>query len=101
MPPKPYLRKAIKFNCRGIQLSKPPDALDEGYYLDLLNVRIRQEGSLSVRHGYQSLATLPTTPLHSMRLLNNPVPDAAQNTTMIIGAGTKLYTTNAALALPT
>lgn len=93
-----FKRKAIKFDCRGIQISRPVDALDENYYLKLTNVRSFQDGSLRQRGGYVALTSVAAdNPVHSIRVLNDDVTGASQAKAAILGIGTKVYTSNAAL----
>ena len=100
---KPFQRKIIKFGSRGLQICRPVDDLDENYYLSLRNIRVYQDGALRTRPGLtaRTAATIADTPIHSIRVLNDDIAGASQVTAAIVGAGTKLYTSNAAFTVLT
>lgn len=90
-----FQRKSIKFTTRGIQISRPVDLLDEGYFLSLKNVRVQQDGAIQQRPGLTAVTSPAVdTPIHSIRRLNNDVAGASQAAALVVGGGTKLYTSD-------
>jgi hypothetical protein len=87
-PPQP-----LKFECRGIQLSRPPNNLSEGKYSLLLNVRSLQDGTLQMRAGLNNYlaSVLAQMNVHSMRLLVDSNPAASNPAMFIVGSGVQLY----------
>lgn len=97
MATREFKRKSIKFINKGVRINRPVDLLGEGYYQTLTNVRSYLDGTIQQRMGFQTLVTPlgGSTPVHSIRLLNDDVPGASQVRTAICGVGTSLYSTNA------
>lgn len=95
----PFNRKTLHFACRGMCLTLPPDVMPEDKYPILRNVRVRQQGTIEARDGFApvNLGTPLADPnVHSVRRLNDPLPGAAPAWTRVVGAGTNLYTGQAA-----
>src|SRR5215831_10008482 len=89
---------------RGIQVSRPYDRLDPSRYLQLINVRSYQDGSIRTRPPLQRVSTTPIgTPIHSMRRLNTPaIPGIiTQTQTIVAGSGAGLYTYDQNFGTPT
>jgi hypothetical protein len=90
-----YKQLKQKMTCRGIQL-RPGDMLDEGKFQILTNVRSFTEGVIEPRPGLGIIADVDlgrTDSIHSIKRLND---DVSARYARIIGAGTRLYTDNAA-----
>ena len=87
-PPSP-----LKFQCRGVNLSTPPSAQPAGKYPLLTNVRSLQDGTLQIRAGLNPYlsAALSRLNVHTLRLLIDSNPAAANPAMLIIGAGDGLY----------
>src|ERR1700738_5567281 len=87
--------KPQQFVSKGVQTSKPVNRLDAGKFLRLINVRSYIDGLIQTRPGQQRLTTsMADTPFHSMRRRNVLIPSASQAQALIIGAGTKLYSSD-------
>src|SRR6185312_3380254 len=88
-----FKRVGGKFSSRGIS-ALSPDRMPQGKYPFLQNVRPFQEGQLQPRPAAKT--TVNGTPLsayiHTLRLLNDPLPDAGTPTALIAGAGANIYT---------
>lgn len=99
---KPFQRKSIKFGSRGLQTSRPADLLDDNYYASLKNVRVYQDGAFRTRPGLddRNAVAIADTPIHSLRVLNDDISGASQAATLVMGAGTKIYTTDAGYLAP-
>lgn len=94
-----FERKPRRFLCRGLNLATSVDAMPEGKYPRLLNVRSRKLGEIEPRDGIARVNITPATEtnVHSIRRLNDPSPGAVPAWTRVVGAGTKLYTAQAFL----
>lgn len=94
MATKEFKRVPFKFNCKGVHTSSPVDLVPQDHYLTLQNVRTTQDGAIRSRYGFTTLGTIGAgTTIHSMRVLNDNVAGVAQNKTVVVGAGTSLFTT--------
>lgn len=82
-----FARLNERFQCRGIQLTKPPDMLDAGKFPRLDNVMVYQDGRIDPRPGLNTLATVPAFPT-SLRRLNDL---ASGDYTLITGASGSVY----------
>lgn len=92
----PYSRKELKWVSRGINLSRPPDLLEDSQPR-LQNMRAYYQGVLSSRPGMTAInAALPDSNIHSITRLNNSLPSASQSFARFLGAGDDLYSDNAA-----
>lgn len=93
---KDFIRKSIKFISKGIQISRATSLMDEGKYLELNNVRSYQGGVIRQRPGLHELTPTPAAdaPIHSIKRVNDDISGASQTVTAILGAGTKVYSTN-------
>jgi len=91
-----WQRDAQKFVCLGINLSVPVDLLPVGKYRALENVRPYGEGQIIGRPGLVPGSTTIVSSIHSIRLLNDPIPSptTAPGTfnafCLYIGDGTEL-----------
>jgi len=96
-----FKRETEHFFCKGVNLTLPPDVMPEGKYPILRNVRVRQQGTIEARDGISAVDATPLDQLevHSIRRLNDPLPGAAPAWTRVIGAGTKVYTGQAAFTV--
>lgn len=91
-----YFRKPERFISRGMQISKPVDLLDPGKFSRLKNVVSREDGSLQPRPGLTQInATQLNGPVHSIRRIND-LAVGPTNWARVVGAGTRLYTGQAA-----
>ena len=86
-----YQRDSVRAVCRGLQLTRPPDLVDDGKFPYLQNVRAYTLGEITSRPGLVALATLGATPLHSALLVQDEVPGAALAWAWLLGAGANLY----------
>lgn len=91
-----FQRKGFKFISKGIQLTRPVDALEEGKYVRLENVRSYTDGTIHPRLGMTApTGVLGTGPAHSIkRFFDSTSATAAE----IVGSGTKLYFNNVEVA---
>lgn len=88
-----YSRQPVKAALRGLNLRDPIDALPQGDYPYLQNVRAVEQGTIISRPGQAPIYGTPLAdPVHTVRRLNNLLPGAANPYVRILGAGTKLYT---------
>ncbi|MDQ3803275.1 MAG: hypothetical protein M3416_05410 [Acidobacteriota bacterium] len=90
-----------KFLLRGLDLSRPVDALEQGYFPILKNVRSRTDGVIEPRPGFSAVNSVAVAAaIHSVRRLNDDVGPTLstplQAYARILGAGTKLYSDNSA-----
>lgn len=91
-----YQRVESKWISRGINLSRPPDLL-ENAQPHLRNVRAYLQGVLSNRPGLSALnSPLADLNIHSIIRLNNSLPSASQAFARYLGAGDELYSDNGA-----
>lgn len=89
-----YSTHPQKFLCSGIGLSRPPNLQKPGKFPLLLNARSRTSGTLIPRGGYTQLSALPASPpIHTLRDLNDYLPGSSNPISLIVGAGTGLYST--------
>jgi hypothetical protein len=94
-----FQNKSDIFLNKGAQTTRPVDKLGAGKYLRLYNVRSYVEGAIEGRGGQlQVIGGLADTPTHSIGYLNSPAPSSPQTEALIVGAGTKLYTSNSGLS---
>lgn len=96
-----YQRKDFRYLCKGLGLAYPSDLQPEGRYPILKNVRVYSQGEIRARAGLSAInSSAITGAIHSVRRLNDDVgPTLAtplQAYARLIGAGTKLYSDNAA-----
>jgi hypothetical protein len=74
-----WKRNPEPFICRGINLSLPVDKMGPGKYRALENVRPYGEGQILGRPGLAPADTYTASaPIHSMKLLNDPIARPAQ-----------------------
>lgn len=85
-----------RFLLSGLCLSCAIDAMPEGKYPILHNVRTYQLGVIQPRHGQTPYISTPIADLitHSTIRLNDDLTGAAQAFAMFLGAGTSLYSDN-------
>lgn len=77
--------------CKGLCVSKPVDMLPEGKFRVLRNVRSFLSGRIEPRPGLVQInGAALAAPVHSYRRLNDPNPNAVQDFTRVVGAGTNL-----------
>lgn len=101
-----FKREKHKFNCTGLDLRHPPDQMPEGKYPILSNLRVDQQGALTVRKSLVNISGAPIADLsiHSLRRLSNQLPlfpaggAAILPYTRVAGANATLYTGQTTLA---
>jgi len=78
MPLPPYTRTTERFLCHGIDLNRPVDATQPGYFPILENVRSYTDGVIQPRQGLTPVSTSTTanvitglSPVHTVRRLND------------------------------
>lgn len=87
-----YQRPTKKALCRGVNLRLPVDAMPEGKYPRLLNVRPTYDLEIATRQGLSTLGVDFLSPvLHSVGQLDDPTTFASQPIRRFAGAGTDLY----------
>jgi hypothetical protein len=93
MPRQNFKPDTQRFFCKGLNLNGPVDALPDGYFPILKNVRSYQQGRIGPRPGTALVASsLPgdvvtgQTPVHSVRRLQG----SSSTWTRVVGAGTHL-----------
>ncbi len=84
-----FTRQTRRFYCRGLDLNAPLDAIRDGYYPILENVRSYQDGTIQPRPGLTDVnaVIIGQTPVHSVRRLNDPLNSTWAR---LVGSGTKL-----------
>ncbi|HLZ39393.1 MAG TPA: hypothetical protein VKQ11_00430 [Candidatus Sulfotelmatobacter sp.] len=91
-----YSRKYSKFFCKGMNLNRSLDAIGDGEFGWLYNVRQYRAGELVSRPGLALTsnsfgATGPTDYLHSGYTLNDTNPDSSGGTRRFVGYNTTLW----------
>ena len=94
-----FKRVPSKFVCTGVDLRHPPDLMPQGKYPILQNVRVNQQGALTVRQTLNNVSgsAVDQLDVHSIRRLNNfltlfPAGGAPLLPyTRVVGSGSKLY----------
>ena len=86
-----YLNSPFKYDCTGLNLSRPSDDLPQGKFPYLFNVQSIGAGNVANRYGTTRVNTTPLADTHinSIRRLNDPLDGTF---TRVVGAGTNLYT---------
>src|SRR5688572_18946301 len=83
-----FRRETYKFECSGVQLTRPVDALGEKKFAILRNVRAYIDGTIRQRLGLSQPSPTLEAPVHSIKRFY----DSSTNTEdEIQGGGTKLY----------
>lgn len=87
-----FTRDQRRFICKGVSLNGARDALPQGKYPLLQNVRSYQEGIVQPRLGMTTLTNgaLASGAIHSIARLNDGTPFAAVPFFRIFGAGAKI-----------
>lgn len=90
--PNEYKRQGRRFTNRGMSIL-PQDALADGKYPFLLNVRSHEEGTIEPRYGEIKLTNVALPgPIHSLFRLNDSSAFAGGNTAVrILGVGGTIY----------
>jgi len=85
--------KVVRFNCTGLDLTSPVDAMPDGGYPVLTDCRVQVEGRIEGRPGYIAVSPeLNPKQLHSIRRLNDPaLTYSSAGHTYAIGLGVDLY----------
>lgn len=93
----PYQRRELKWVSRGVNLSRPPDLVEDAQPY-LKNFRAFLQGVLQNRPGMSVInaVALPDLSIHSAIRLNNYLPSASQTYARYLGAGDELYSDNGA-----
>lgn len=86
-----YQRPTKRFGCQGINLRLPVDAMPDGKYPILQNVRPYFNQSIVARPGYTASGTTAGTPVHSVGRLDDPTSFASQPFLRFAGTGANLY----------
>ena len=86
-----YQRDSVRAVCKGLQLTRPVDLLDEGKFPFLSNVRSYTPGEITSRLGLLLVDTLATSPLHSAQMIQDLVPGVTTAWAWLLGAGDSLY----------
>lgn len=86
-----FQRALYKFVMRGLNLNLPPGQMPEGKYPFLQNIRSFQDGRVESRPGFEIIAGGFGSAIHTIKRLNNALPDAVQDFARLIGAGTSLF----------
>lgn len=89
--------KQHRFVFRGVNLNRPIDLMEEGFYPRAINIRSVQDGIIETRPGWASLLTTGVDNIHSIKRLNDEIDDTFAR---IIGAGTNLYIGQIGVVLP-
>lgn len=86
-----YQRDSVRAGCRGVQLTRPPDLVEDGKFPALLNARSYTPGTITARPGLARVASLGSTPLHSMGIFEDLVPGAGRAWGWLLGCGVDLF----------
>jgi hypothetical protein len=87
-----FQRQQRRFTCHGLSLTHALDALPEGKYGVLQNVRSYVDDTLTARAGLALQATGPlTAPIHSIQRFDDPTPFATVAHRYFLGGGGNLY----------
>lgn len=89
-----WQRRPIKFECRGIS-TLSPDRMPAGKYPYLKNVRQYSAGQIQMRPTAQTalnIAPIADSYIHTLEVVDDPLPAANPASVLLVGAGTKLYT---------
>src|SRR5215831_15641887 len=95
--PFKYIRRTMRFALVGLQLSRPPDAVDPGKYPILKNCRSYTQLTIQPRPGIVALtnATIGGTAIHTIKRINDDLPSAPRTFSRFVGAAAALYVDNA------
>src|SRR5262245_10327777 len=95
LPPQLFQRESHKAIMRGVMLNSTVYLIKGlGFYPRLVNVRQYLLGEIEPRPGLIPInpTPMPQPLIHSIRQLNSSLLSSSQPYTLIVGAGTHLYT---------